>query len=113
MAEANEAPAEAARREVAEELGIGFGGGRLLVVDWVSPHGPWDDLVAFVFDGGVPAGETRAGIRLRDGELRQHRFVTPEVAASLLRDYVWRRVSAALECAANGTTAYLHNGSRV
>lgn len=112
MAEANEAPAEAARREVAEELGIGFGGGRLLVVDWVAPHGPWDDLVAFVFDGGVLAERTRAAIRLRDGELRRFRFVTPEVAAGLLRDYVWRRAGVALECAASGATAYLHGGRR-
>jgi hypothetical protein len=26
----------------------------LLVVDWVAaPHGPWDDQIAFIFDGGT------------------------------------------------------------
>ncbi|GGN62935.1 NUDIX hydrolase [Actinoplanes lobatus] len=110
MAEANEAPADTARREVAEELGIEFVGGRLLVVDWVSPHGPWDDLVAFVFDGGVLPEEARARIRLGDGELRGYAFAAPREAAGMLRNYVWRRLSAALECAELGTTGYLHNG---
>jgi 8-oxo-dGTP pyrophosphatase MutT (NUDIX family) len=52
MAEANESPASAAGREIREELGIVRAVDRLLV-DWVAPHGPWDDLIAFVFDGGM------------------------------------------------------------
>src|SRR5688572_2574150 len=50
MAEANEPPLTAAMREVGEELGMVYPGGELLVVDWVAPHDPWDDLLAFVFD---------------------------------------------------------------
>ena len=53
MAEANEPPADAVRRELREELGLDLHVGELLCVDWVSPHGPWDDLVNFIFDGGV------------------------------------------------------------
>src|SRR6266511_641762 len=53
MAEANEPPRQAACRELQEELGLELPIGRLLCVDWVSPHGPWDDLLMFVFDGGV------------------------------------------------------------
>src|ERR1044071_2627079 len=52
MAEANEPPLDAAIREVREELGLEYHGGRLLVVDWVAPHGPWDDCLMFLFDGG-------------------------------------------------------------
>lgn len=51
MAEANEPPPDAARREVREELGLESQPRRMLCVEWVSPHGPWDDLLAFIFDG--------------------------------------------------------------
>ena len=51
MAEANEPPLHAARRELHEELGLTLDRMALLCVDWVAPHGPWDDLLVFVFDG--------------------------------------------------------------
>jgi 8-oxo-dGTP pyrophosphatase MutT (NUDIX family) len=40
MAEANEPPEEAMRRELMEELGVHVTLFGLLVVDWVAPHGP-------------------------------------------------------------------------
>ncbi len=110
MAEANEAPLDAARREIAEELGMDYGGGRLLVVDWVAPHGPWDDSLAFIFDGGVIAEDERASIRLLDGELNGYRFVPPADVGNLLRPYVENRCREALSAAHDGTTKYLHNG---
>ncbi len=110
MAEANEPPLEAAKREVREELGIEYTGGRLLVVDWVSPHGPWDDSLMFVFDGGMLGAEEQARISLRDGELRGYRFGEPGEAATLLREYVWRRVRAALQQTGAHGLAYLQNG---
>ena len=48
MAEANEPPADAVRRELCEELGLEVRVGSLLCVDWVSPHDPWDDLINFI-----------------------------------------------------------------
>ena len=62
MAEANEPPADAVRRELREELGLDLHVGDLLCVDWVSPYGPWDDLVNFIFDGGVLHERTIAGL---------------------------------------------------
>jgi 8-oxo-dGTP diphosphatase len=110
MVEANEPPLDAAKREVREELGIEYAGGRLLVVDWVSPHGPWDDGLMFIFDGGVLSEEQQAGVSLRDGELAGYRFVEPEEAARLLREYVWRRVAEAVRASESEHTRYLHDG---
>ncbi|GIJ43211.1 hypothetical protein Val02_00970 [Virgisporangium aliadipatigenens] len=66
MAEANESPLDAARREVREELAVDWPGGPLLTVDWVAPHGPWDDGLVFLFDGGVLPGTAAPG-HLRPG----------------------------------------------
>jgi 8-oxo-dGTP diphosphatase len=113
MAEANEAPVEAARREIREELGLRCAGGRLLVVDWTPPHGPWDDGLAFVFDGGVVGRDDRARMRLADGELNGFRFVPATGTAPLLRPYVERRLQAALAAARDATVRYLHDGRPV
>ena len=111
MAEANEPPHLAAQREIAEELGIRIEATALLVIDWVPPHGPWDDLVAFVFDGGEITDEHIKNIRLTDGELATYAFCTPRDAQERLRPQLWRRCAAALDAAATGHTAYLINGT--
>jgi 8-oxo-dGTP pyrophosphatase MutT (NUDIX family) len=110
MAEANEPPMDAARREVNEELGIDFATGRILVIDWVAPHGPWDDSLMFIFDGGVLTHDDHERISLRDDELNEYRFYSPEQASQLLRPYVWRRVRNAIAAANSGDTYYLHDG---
>jgi 8-oxo-dGTP diphosphatase len=111
MAEANEPPLDAAIREVREELGLEYRGGRLLVVDWIAPQGPWDDCLTFLFDGEVLDAEQQAVIRLGDGELNEARFVTREEAKRLLRPKVWRRVREALDALPHRTTNYLQNGA--
>jgi 8-oxo-dGTP pyrophosphatase MutT (NUDIX family) len=113
MAEANEPPLDAARREIAEELGIQFPGGRLLVVDWVAPHGPWDDSLVFVFDGGILTGTQQAAIRLADGELADYRFHHRDKAEDLLRPHVWHRVKVALDAITGAGALYLHDGHRI
>lgn len=110
MAEANESPLDAARREIAEELGIDYPGGRLLVVDWVAPHGPWDDSLVFIFDGGVLTSAQQAAIQLSDDELAAYHFHRREEASDLLRPYAWQRVQAALNAISIAATLYLHDG---
>ena len=65
------------RRELHEELGLDIQVGDLLCVDWVSPHGPWDDLLNFIFDGGTLNASEIAGLQLvdRNGGRRSGRSV--------------------------------------
>ncbi|MGH3716217.1 MAG: NUDIX domain-containing protein [Micromonosporaceae bacterium] len=110
MAEANEAPRDAARRELMEELGLDLRVGDLLCVDWVSPHGPWDDLLSFMFDGGTLDAEQIGNLAVRDDELHAFQFCTTTQAGRRLRPHVWRRVAVALDCLATGRVGYLHDG---
>lgn len=111
MSEANEPPNATAERELKEELGRTLTVGKLLVIDWVSPHGPWDDSLMLIFDGGVLDQEQIAGLRLLDGELRAFEFCDQREAAKRLRAYVWQRVSAALSALATGAVEYLSDGN--
>jgi 8-oxo-dGTP diphosphatase len=113
MAEANEPPLETAKREVREELGIEPSIGRLLVVDWVAPHGPWDDILIFLFDGGVLNEQHIAAMSIDDAELVALRFCEPDEAANLLRPYVWRRTEHAIQAVAPTRMRYLQNGHRI
>lgn len=110
MVEANEPPHIAVQRELKEELGASLQAGSLLCVDWVSPHDPWDDLLAFIFDGGVLTDEHIADLGLQDGELSAFEFCTEEQARQRLRPYVWRRVAAALDAQETGRSHYLQDG---
>jgi 8-oxo-dGTP diphosphatase len=110
MAEANEPPHEAVRRELKEELGLDIRIGPMLVVDWVSPHGPWDDLLAFIFDGGELRDEQIAEIKLADHELAAFEFCTEEQARDRLRPYVWRRIAVATKALYEGRVQYLQDG---
>ncbi|MGH3794592.1 MAG: NUDIX domain-containing protein [Pseudonocardiaceae bacterium] len=110
MAEANEPPHQAAQRELTEEIGLELLVGDLLCIDWVSPHGPWDDLLAFIFDGGELSDEQIADLTLVDGELAAFEFCTEQLAQQRLRPHVWRRAAIALEARKTGRVQYLQDG---
>jgi ADP-ribose pyrophosphatase YjhB (NUDIX family) len=112
MAETNEPPHEAVRRELKEELGLDLHVGDLLCIDWVSPHGPWDDSLMFIFDGGTLTPEQVTSIQLLDGELAEFRFCTQEQVPRLLRPSLWRRAQAAIEALHAGRPRYLQDGNQ-
>ncbi|MCF3168298.1 MULTISPECIES: NUDIX hydrolase [Streptomyces] len=108
MAEANESPDVAVRRELREELGMEVHLLGLLVVDWVAPHGPWDDQIAFIFDGGtLRDGEAP---RPHDRELSEARFVPLEEARERVNARMRRRLDAAVKALEDGRPVYLNDG---
>lgn len=113
MAEANEPPEDTVRRELLEELGIHVTLLRLLVVDWVAPHGPWDDQIAFIFDGGVLEQDQADRLRPRDDELSEAAFVATADADALLRDRIRRRFEHALNAQVTERPLYLRDGTPV
>lgn len=113
MAEANEPPDEAARRELAEELGLHIKVGGILCIDWVSPHGPWDDQLAFIFDAGRLTKDEVDSVLILDGELDDFGFFDQDEAARRLRPHVWSRLRAALDATEDLQTRYLRDGQRV
>lgn len=110
MAEGNEAPEDAVRRELLEELGLTITGLRFLCVDWVSPHGPWDDLLSFVFDAGVLPPERAVKLKPSDEEISEHRFFEVCEALPLLPDRQRSRTLHALQVLDDGIPRYLRNG---
>jgi 8-oxo-dGTP diphosphatase len=114
MVEANESPLAAVRRELVEELGLQVPRCALLCVDWVPPHDPWDDQLAFIFDGGRLSGTERDRLAVRDDELSEYRFVRAEELDALLRLRLWRRVEVALDVLRRGgrNPVYLQDGQR-
>jgi 8-oxo-dGTP pyrophosphatase MutT (NUDIX family) len=111
MVEANEPPHKAAERELREELGLDLRIRTMLVVDWVAPHGAWDDSLMFIFDGGVLNDYQLATLRPADDELLACRFYSLDAARALLRPYVHDRLTQALLAADPAAPRYLLNGT--
>jgi 8-oxo-dGTP pyrophosphatase MutT (NUDIX family) len=106
MAESNEPPRAAGTRELAEELGLAVTAGRVLVLDWVGPHGPWDDQLVFIFDGGTLSPAQVEDIRICDPEVGELAFVELAEAKTMLRPDMAQRVARAHDALATGVTDY-------
>src|SRR3954452_9765269 len=71
--EPDESPAQAAGRELDEELNLRRTPGRLLVVDW-APHPAEGDKLLFVFDGGTLTPAETAALSPDGQEVAEARY---------------------------------------
>lgn len=110
IADPNESPRSACKREVEEELNIDVEIGRLLVVDWVPQNGVWRDSQQFIFDGGILADSDVRRVSTRDGELAGVRFLSLALAARDVHPSLLRRLTLAVAAVNNGQTLYLEFG---
>ena len=106
MAEANEPPRFAARREIAEELGVHLEVGALLALDWIGPHGPWDDQLVFIFDGGTLPDDTINELTITDREISEFGFFSAPETSRLLRTDVAERLMHAVDSLTTNHTHY-------
>jgi 8-oxo-dGTP pyrophosphatase MutT (NUDIX family) len=110
VADADESPLAACRREIREEIGLDLPVSRLLVVDWIPAHGVWPDGVMFIFDGGQLDEDQAADLKPTDDELKDLRFLTYDEAVPLLRPSMARRVRSALDALDEGQPRYAEFG---
>jgi 8-oxo-dGTP pyrophosphatase MutT (NUDIX family) len=111
MVEANESPQSGALREIGEELGLTRVIGPPLVVEWVGAHGPWDDQIVFVFDGGVMTASEIASIRVADPEIASWAFRHVDDVRDEMRGHIWQRLRAAVDAATGDSMRYRERDS--
>ena len=105
-----ESPWEGAVREIAEEMSLDHGVGRVLVIDWLGPYLGWEDAVELIFDGGTLTQEQIDAIVPDPGEIRAVHWLTPEKAADKMAPFARGRMLAAVACRLGGGTQYLERG---
>ncbi|MEU4801633.1 NUDIX hydrolase [Actinosynnema sp. NPDC023587] len=110
MADADESPKAACRREVIEEIGQGIHIGALLVVDWLPRSGAWRDSHQFVFDGGFLTAEQAATLRTHDEELTGLKFLLLTEAQPFIYPSLYRRLGLAVKAAEAGHAIYAEFG---
>jgi len=81
----------------------------LLGIDWIGPHGPWDDQLVFTFDGGILADETIKELRIADSEISEFGFFLASDASRLLRNDIAQRLMRALDSLETYHVSYLEH----
>lgn len=110
IADTDESPLMACRREVREEIGLDLPITRLLVVDWIPAHGVWADGLMFIFDGGQLDDDQAHALKPTDDELTGLRFLSYEQAVPQLRPSMARRIGSALHALAEDQPRYAEFG---
>jgi ADP-ribose pyrophosphatase YjhB (NUDIX family) len=107
--EPDESPAQAAAREVTEELGLKITPGKLLVVDW-APHPAEGDKLLFVFDGGTRTDDDPQPTPDGD-EIAEARYWPAEAFTTLTPARLARRLHLAVTAADDGNPVYAEHGA--
>jgi 8-oxo-dGTP diphosphatase len=107
--EPDESPAQAAAREVSEELGLTITPGKLLVVDW-APHPAEGDKLLFVFDGGTRTEDDPSPVPDGD-EIAEVRYWPADAFATLTPARLARRLHLAVAAVADGSPVYAEHGA--
>lgn len=110
--ERGETPAEAAAREVHEELGITPPIGRLLLTDW-APNDVEGDKLLFIFDGGQLTSDYLDKIQLESAEVASIEFHEVDHAHQITIPRLARRLLHGRAARHDGTTRYLEHGERL
>ncbi|SMD24633.1 hypothetical protein SAMN05660733_07771 [Lentzea albidocapillata] len=76
------------------------------MLDWIGPHGPWDDQLLFIFDGGVLSEEDVQQLAPRDPEISEVAAVSPQQARQLLSADMAKRLERALQALEDNSTDY-------
>ena len=103
--------AGAARREIAEELGLDLPLGRLLVLDYQLDDGRRGDIELAVFDGGVHPASLTNGLQFPDGEIRAAHWVPAQQVGAVAAPGTTARILAGLAVLeAGGDVTLLRQG---
>jgi len=113
VVEVHESPHVAVAREVAEELQLDIGTGRLLLTDWLPSWSGWDDALCLVFDGGVHDPAIVDRIVKQPREIQDARFCTVEEVRASCADFTARRIEAAVANAEGDGPSYTESGRPV
>lgn len=105
-----EAPSQACRREVREELGLDCGPLTLIAIDYVETLGVRPEMIHFLFFGGELSHEQIKQIVLPRDELSEFRLVALDEALALLRPGLATRIPFALRALDAGRICYLERG---
>ncbi|MGH3168155.1 MAG: NUDIX domain-containing protein [Trebonia sp.] len=105
-----ETPWDACRREVREECGIEVRSGRLACVDFRPGRPGHPGGIRFLFDCGQADDAALDAIVVQPEEIAAYRLVPVDVALTLLRPPIRRRVRAATR---RRRCVYLENGRPV
>jgi 8-oxo-dGTP diphosphatase len=105
-----ETPWDACRREVREECGIDVRAGRLACTDFRPARPGRPGGIRYLFDCGRADDPALAAITLQPAEIEEYRLASLDIALTLLRPAIRRRVRAATR---RRRFVYLENGRPV
>lgn len=108
--DAGEAPLRACVREVREELDLDLPITRLLCVAHHRRDVHGDEVLHFIFDGGVVIEPQLAQIRLPADEIAEYRFVSLNEALTVLSSTVADCVRVAYDAIQQNATLYAEDG---